>query len=226
MNWSELLKNEAISNYIVFALGIFVGIAGWAITQYLSRRKPQVIDVVRVEETSVLEIDSNIKNDIKIEYKGSLVQSLYRTEYRILNRGESAIDNVQFELQIDTQTSSNILYSVILDDSGKPLSGATASTSQVVSTLKEQKILVSLDFLNPYPGYKEKVLLNIYSSSPFQTLTARGRGRDWTVKYFDQIQYSEDIDGTISVLLTGTPFAKFAGAVRLLDTVVQVSLRR
>ena len=226
MNWSEFLKNEAISNYIVFALGIFVGTAGWAITQYLSRKKPQVIDVVRIEETSVLEIDSNIKNDIKIEYKGSPVQSLYRTEYRILNRGESAIDNVQFELQIDTQTSNDILYSVILDDSGKPLSGATASTSQVVSTSGKQEIVVNLDFLNPYSGYKEKVLLDIYSSSPFQTQTARGRGRGWTVKYFDQIQYSEDIDGTISVLLTGTTFAKFAGAVRLLETVVQVSFRR
>jgi hypothetical protein len=226
MNWSELLKNEAISNYIVFALGILVGIAGWAITRYLSRRKPLVIDVVRIEETSVLEIDSNIKNDIKIEYKGSPVQSLYRTKYRVLNRGESPINNVQFELQIDTQASSHILYSVILDDSGKPLSGATASTPPVAPNSGKQEILINLDFLNPYSGYKEKVLLDIYSSSPFQTITARGRGLGWTVKYFDQIQYSENIDGTISVLLTGPPLAKFTGAVKLIETVVQVSLRK
>lgn len=226
MNWSELLKNEAISNYIVFSLGIFVGIASWIITQYLSRKKPQVIDVIKIEEASVIEIDSNIKQDIKIEYKGNLVQSLYCTEYRILNRGELAIDNVQFELHIDTQKSSDILYSVILDDFGKPLSGATASNSQGAATSGKQEILVSLDFLNPYSGYKEKVVLDVYSSSPFQTLTARGRGRGWTVKYFDQIKYSEDINGTLSILLSGTPFAKFTGAVRLLETVVQISLRR
>lgn len=227
MNWSEFLKNEAISNYIVFALGILVGIAAWAITQYISRKKPQVIDVVRIEEASVLEIDSNIKQDIKIEYKGSQVQSLYRTKYRILNRGELTIDNVQFELHIDTRKStSSILYSVILDDSSKPLLGATASNSQGATTTGKQEILISLDFLNPYSGYREKVMLDIYSSSPFETQTARGRGRGWIVKYFDQAQYSEDIDVTISVLLLGTPFAKFAGVVRFFEIVAQVLLTR
>jgi hypothetical protein len=226
MNWFELLKNEAISNYIVFALGIFVGITGWTITQFLSRRKPQVIDIVKIEETSVLEIDSDIKKDIKIEYKGNPVESLYRTEYRILNRGESVIDDVRFELHIDTQESSNFFYSVILDDSGKLLLGETAFNTQGTTTSENSEISVRLNFLNPYFGYKEVALLDIYSSRPFQTKTARGRGRGWTVKYFDQIQYSKDINGSISLLLTGTPFAKFAGAVRLLETVVQVSLRK
>jgi hypothetical protein len=225
MNWSEFIKNEAISNYIVFALGILVGVVGWAITQYVSRKKPQVIDVVRVEEASVLEVDSNIKQDIRIEYKGNPVQSLYRTVYHFFNRGESTIDNIRFEIHVEDQTQNNVLYSVILDDSGKPLSGATTSHIQAATTSK-QEIVVNLDFLNPYSGYKEKITLDVYSSSPFQTLTARGRGRGWNVKYFDQIKYSEDIDVTISLLISGTPLAKFTGAVRLLETIGQVVLRR
>ncbi|MGJ5632526.1 hypothetical protein [Nostoc sp. CALU 1950] len=223
MNWSEL-KNEAISNYIVFVLGVIVGVLGWIITQYISRKKPQVIEVVKGEETSVVEVDSNIKQDIKIEYKGNPVQSLYRTAYYILNRGESTIDNIKFEIQIEDQTQNNVLYSVILDDSAKPLLGATTNVQTV--TVGKQEILVNLDFLNPYSGYKEKITLDVYSSSPFQTLTARGRGRGWNVKYFDQIKYSEDINVTISLLVSGTPLAKFTGAVRLLETISQVVLRR
>ncbi len=202
MNWPEFFKNEAISNYIVFVLGIFVGILGWLIAQYISRKKPQVVDVIRIEEESVLEIDSNIKQDIVIEYKGSPVKSLYRTEYRILNRGESVIDNVQIGIQVDTQQVNDILYYIVLDDLGKVLSGATASNTSGASG--KQEIQVNLDFLNPYSGYKERVALSVYSSQPFQTLPASGRGRGWTVKYLDQIQYNDDISSTVYILFSGT----------------------
>lgn len=225
MNWSEFLKNDAISNYIVFALGIVAGTLGWAITQYISRKKPQVIDVVRVEETSVLEVDSNVKQDIKIEYKGNPVQSLYRTSYHVFNRSESTIDNIQLEIHIDDKIQNDVFYSVILDDSGKPLPGATTSNIQAATTNKHE-ILVNLNFLNPYSGYKEKMTLDVYSSNPLQTLTARGRGRGWNVKYFDQIKYSEDINVIISSLISGTAQTKFTGSVRLIETIGQVVLRR
>lgn len=225
MNWSELLKNEAISNYIVFALGILVGVFGWAITQYLSRKKPQVIEVVKIDEISVLEVNSNVKQDIKIEYKGNSVQSLYRTAYHIFNRGEQTIDSIKLEIEIEDQSQNNLLYSVIIDDSGKPFPGATTSNVQVVTTGKKE-IVVNLDFLNPYSGHKEKVILDVYSSSPFQTLTATGRGRGWSVKYVDQIKYSESIDIIISSLIVEMPLGKFIGATRLLETIISLVWRR
>jgi hypothetical protein len=213
MNWPEFFKNEAISNYIVFILGIFVGILGWLVAQYISRKKPQIVDIVRIEEESVLEIDSNIKQDIVIEYKGSPVNSLYRTEYRILNRGESVIDSVQVGIQVDTQQISDILYCIVLDDLGKVLSGATASNTP--GPAGKQEIQVNLDFLNPYSGYKERVVLDVYSSQPFQTLSASGRGRGWTVKYLDQIQYNDDISSTAYTLLSGTMVDKILAIASL-----------
>ena len=224
MNWSELLKNEAISNYLVFGLGIIVGVIGWMITQYLSRKKPQVIEVVKVDEISVLEVNSNVKQDIKIEYKGNPVQSLYRTAYHIFNRGEQIIDSIKLEIDIEDQTQDNLLYSVIIDDSGNPFPGAT-SNFQVATTGKKE-IIVNLDFLNSYSAHKEKIILDVYSSSPFQTLTATGRGRGWSVKYVDQIKYSQSIEISIASLIVEMPLGKFTGALRLLETIGSLVLRR
>jgi hypothetical protein len=213
MNWPEFFKNEAISNYIVFILGILVGILGWLIAQYISRKKPQVIGVVKIEEESVLKIDSNVQQDIVIEYKGSPVRSLYRTKYRILNRGESVIDNAQFEIQIALKNGGEILYYAIVDESGKSLSGATASNTQ--GTARKKEIQVSLDFLNSYSGYKERVVLDVYSSQLFQTISASGRGRGWTVKYFDQVQYDDEISSTTYFLLSGSIFEKLIAIIEI-----------
>jgi hypothetical protein len=213
MNWPEFFKNEAISNYIVFALGIVVATVGWGIAQYISRKKPQIIGVVRIKEESLLKIDSNVKQDIAIEYKGSPIQSLYRTKYRILNRGESVIDNAQLEIQIEHKNGSEILYYTIVDESGKNLSGA--KVSDVRTTARKQEIQVDLDFLNPYSGYKERIVLDVYSSQPFQTISANGRGRGWNVKYFDQVQYDDEISSTAYVLLSGNIIEKMIALAEL-----------
>ena len=87
----NLLLNEAFSNYVVFVAGIVVGIIGWLIVNFLSRQKPQIIEVIKKEQVSLLKIDSQVKNDIKLEYKGKPINSLHRTSLDLFNRGETPV---------------------------------------------------------------------------------------------------------------------------------------
>ncbi|MEQ8996723.1 MAG: hypothetical protein RID53_09510 [Coleofasciculus sp. B1-GNL1-01] len=197
MKLDQLFLNEAFSNYVVFLAGIFIGIVGWAIVNYLSRKKPQIIGVNKVTESSLLEIDRQIEKDIKVEYRGKSINSLYQTSFHIFNRGDVTIDNINLQIYIeDTNLSNNVIYYWVADQCDKQLKNA--------SSLLKDGIEIKIDFLNPLKLYKEKIIVNIYSSQPLKTKDARGRGKGWGVEYFDQIKYREELDANLYLSSSGS----------------------
>jgi hypothetical protein len=115
---SNLFLNEAFSNYVVFIIGIFVGIIGWIIVKFLSRQKPQIIEVIKKEQVSLLKIDSQVKKDIKLEYKGKAINSLHRTSLDLFNKGEPPVKDFTLTIQTDTQDlQGEVLGSLVVDSS-------------------------------------------------------------------------------------------------------------
>ncbi|EDX72972.1 hypothetical protein MC7420_2590 [Coleofasciculus chthonoplastes PCC 7420] len=197
MKLDQLFLNEAFSNYVVFFAGILVASVGWAIGNYLSRKKPQIIGVNKVSESSLLEIDRQIKKNIKVEYMGKSINSLYQTSFHIFNRGDVTIDNINLQIYIeDASLTNNIINYWVADQYDNQLLNA--------SSLLQDGIEIKIDFLNSLKLYKEKIIINVYSSQPLKIKDARGRGKGWRVEYFDQIKYGEELDANLYLLSSGS----------------------
>ncbi|MEA5451968.1 hypothetical protein VB780_25550 [Leptolyngbya sp. CCNP1308] len=141
---SNLFLNEAFSNYVVFIAGIVVGIIGWLIVNFLSRQKPQIIEVVKKEQVSLLKVDSQVKKDIKLEYKGKPINSLHRTSLDLFNRSETPVKDFTLTIQTDTQDLQNeVLGSLVVDSNENEIHDATI-------LLSDKNIEVTVKFLNPF----------------------------------------------------------------------------
>jgi hypothetical protein len=194
-----LLLNEAFSSYVVFIAGIVAGIVGWLVVNYLSRKKPQIIEVLRKESVSMLEIDSQIRDDIKVEYKGKAIGRLHRTSFDILNRGETPVTD--FNLSINTQSINlehTTLGLLLVDPGGREVQDASVSISN-------KDISVSIRFLNPFIFYRDRLTLFVFSADPLEVTDARGRGLGWGVAYFDQLGYEKELSGILVTSLTRDP---------------------
>jgi len=191
MKLEQLFLNEAFSNYVVFLAGILVASAGWAIGNYISRKKPQIIGVNKVSESSLLEIDRQIEKDIKIEYRGKQIDSLYQTSFHIFNRGDTTIDNISLQIYIEgINLKNNIIYYLIADQCDHQLTNA--------ASLSNNGIEIKINFLNSFKLYKEKIICHVYSSKPLKIKDARGRGKGWGVEYFDQVKYKEELETSLN----------------------------
>jgi hypothetical protein len=169
-NPGTLLLNEAVSNYVVFALGIVVGVIGWLIVNFISQKKPQIIEVIKKEQVSLLKIDSQVEKDIKLEYKGHLITSLHRTALSLFNKGEETSNDLTFTIQTDTPDLQNeILDKVIVDASENEVKDASI-------LLSGKNFEITIKFLNPFKRYRDQLTLYIFSSNPLKIKDAKGRG--------------------------------------------------
>lgn len=194
---NNLFLNEAFSNYVLFILGIIVGIIGWLIVRFLTRRRPQIIEVVKKEQVSLLKIDSQVEKDIKLEYKGNLVNSLYRTSLDLFNQGEETIKDFTLSIQTDTQDLQNkVLEKLIVDSSDNEIQDVNIS-------LSGKNIELTIKFLNPFKQYRDQLKLYIFSSSPIKIKDAKGRGPGWGVLYFDQVEYEKELEDSFSKAISG-----------------------
>jgi hypothetical protein len=218
-NLVQLLLNDAFSNYVVFFLGILFGIIGWKILNYISRKKPQIIEVVHKEQVSLLKIDSQVERDIKVEYKGKSIASLQRTSFSLFNKGEEKIENITLTIYIDDlDLQQNVLNWLILDSNQSETTDANAS-------IIGQGLQININFLNPFKAYKDELTLHIFSSRPLKVNDAKGRGLGWGVTYFDQIEFQHDVNRNISLIGGGNWFSLTNGLVNLCIVLVRNFLR-
>ncbi|NJL86428.1 MAG: hypothetical protein HC886_11320 [Leptolyngbyaceae cyanobacterium SM1_1_3] len=77
---------------MVFVLVVFAAIIGWLIVNFLSRKRPQIIEVIRKEQVSLLKIDSQVEKDIKLEYKGRSINSF---------QGSIFFDQIKYEKDLE-----------------------------------------------------------------------------------------------------------------------------
>lgn len=218
-NPSDLFLNEAFSNYVVFGLGIVVGIIGWLFVNFLSRTRPQIIEVVKKEQVSLLKIDSQVEKDIKLEYKSKVVDSLYRTSLNLFNRGEEKVDDFTLTVFTDTQDlQDKILEKLILDSSENEVQDA-------IVLLSDKNIEIKIKFLNPFKKYRDQLTLYIFSSTPIRVKDVKGRGPGWGVAYFDQVKYEKDLEDSFSEAFSGGWYSFVSGFAQVLTVVLMRFIR-
>jgi hypothetical protein len=218
-NSNNLFLNEAFSNYVVFIIGIVVGVIGWLIVNFLSRQKPQIIEVIKKEQVSLLKIDSQVKKDIKLEYKGKPINSLHRTSLDLFNKGETPVKDFTLTIQTDTQDLQNeILGSLVVDSSENEIHDATI-------LLSGKNIEVTVKFLNPFKQYRDRLTFYIFSSTPIKVKDAKGRGLGWGAAYFDQIEYERELEDSFAKAVSGGWYGLAFGLAKSITVVITRLLR-
>jgi hypothetical protein len=216
---SNLFLNEAFSNYVVFIIGIFVGIIGWIIVKFLSRQKPQIIEVIKKEQVSLLKIDSQVKKDIKLEYKGKAINSLHRTSLDLFNKGEPPVKDFTLTIQTDTQDlQGEVLGSLVVDSSETEI-------DDVSILLSGKDIQVTVKFLNPFKQYRDCLTLYVFSSIPIKVKDAKGRGLGWGAAYFDQVEYERELEDNLAKAFLGGWYSLPYGLVKTIVVVVKRLVR-
>ncbi len=216
---NNLFLNDAFSNYVVFVLGVLVGIIGWLIVNFLSRKRPQIIEVIRKEQVSLLKIDSQVEKDIKLEYKGTSINSLHRTSLNLFNRGQEIIKDFTVTIHTDTQDLQNqILEKLVVDSSENEVQDAEV-------LLSGKNIAITIKFLNPFKQYRDQLTLYIFSSTPIKVKDAKGRSPGWGASYFDQIKYEKDLEDSFAKAFSGGRYDFAYGLAKSLTIVVKGFIR-
>ena len=208
------LTSEAISNYIVCIGGIIAGVVGWLLVRWITRKRPRIIRLVRVSGVSLLEVDSEVKDDIAISYQGEPVSSLHRTEFLIKNASDQTIDDV--EMTIYFQASG--LIDVDVQDSV----AQRGTTATIVGS--DDRMKVVLPFINSEKLYDDAVRIRTLSLNPIEVTKVTGGGREWKVEFVDRQRIITELaDELIDELSVHTPAALVRNPWLILQVYIRVA---
>ena len=190
MDWFDFLTIEAISNYIVFAIGIILGVVGWLIVRWLTKKRPRKIKLLKIGESTLIEIDPEVRDDVTITYKGKAVQSFYLTTFSLHNAGEEVIDGVEVAIEFqDTE-----VIEVVLDDQ---IPGRARPENKEIT---DSSLKIALPFLNPHKLYKDRVEVKVFSLKPIIVKNVVGGGRGWSVEFFDRVKFQSALASDLATL--------------------------
>jgi|GEM_PF-1922928 len=185
MNFSN--SPEALSNFVIFGLGILVTSLGFLINRWLSRKQPRKLKLLKLEELSALSIVPKVKDDLTIAYKGVDIQSLYLTIFTLHNSGVELIKDIKFSISF---LDSNPILHFSFDSSIPERLIEVKSVNTMTEPNKGFE--VSLLYINSLKLYKDKVRLNLFSTSPVIIKEVIGGGPEWTIEYIDYAKESSE----------------------------------
>jgi len=191
MDWTNLLTPE-VATYVVFFLGVIFAIIGFLITRWLSRKKPQKVNLLKESESSLVEISEQVRKEIVVTYKGKPANSLFLTTFSMWNSGQEIIDSIAMSFAFrDTE-----VMEVVIDD---PIPDRAKGITKTVSN---NKLELSLPYLNPHKEYSDKVRIKIFASNPIIVNNVYGGGRGWVVESIDRVQLISDIANEVASVVS------------------------
>lgn len=208
MDW----LNEAVSNYVVFLFSIVFGAIGFFITRWLTRKRPKRVKLEKVAESSLIEIDPEVRDEIVVTYKGERANSLYLTVFTMWNTSADVIDGVKVTVEFrDTR-----VIEVVLDD---PF---PERASSVVRDDPHNRLELVLPYLNPRKSYRDRVKVKVFALTPIEVKDISGGGRGWAVDFFDRVQFlREATDAFGSAVLASSPLRMVVSGVRMFFIIVR-----
>lgn len=219
----QLFTSEAISNYVVFALGILVGIIGWAVSRYLNRKRPREIRLLRVEEKSLLEIPQELQKKVIVKYGDRQTSSIYTTKFEIYNASENMIENIDFIVNFN---EAKILDSVINDTIKNRTKDTPGSTHRIYFETNGN-LRVELPYMNSKRLYDDIVTVEILTEEKLAVTDFQGGGRDWRGTYVDLVGLENKLETELkSISLRGGWLGLIEGVsdylVRILPLFVRI----
>ncbi len=182
MDWNKLLTPEAIATYVVFALGVLFGAAGFFISRWISRKRPRKVLLVKVGESSLIRVAPNVKDEIIIKYRDKFVESLYLTSFTIWNNSDDVIENIKVQIEFE---DTDVIDVDVVDNMPDRASSATQKSNNNLD--------IQLPFLNPRKLYKDAIRVNVIALKPIKVKSVLGGGREWAVEFFDQEEFFHEV---------------------------------
>ena len=195
MDW---LMNETISNYVIFILGLIVGVVTEIIRARLQKQKPSIIQVEKERDTSLIAISPEARERLKITYsrkESKNINELRQITLGIINTGENPIQNIEFGIVLKDIESDDLLE-VVIDDAlwnNREVNNESRYTYD-----GDLSIWVIMPFLNPYKPYADTIKVQIYSSKAVNIKNVSGGGLGWSVRYFDRFAYNSRLEKTLA----------------------------
>jgi len=197
INW---LTNDAVSNYIVFIMGLIAGLVAEIIRTRLQKRKPSIIEVRKEKETSLISVSPEARKRLQITYshkEARLINELQQVTLRVENIGEQPVQNVEIGVVLEDADSDNLLEIIVED----PLWNSRESKTDLRYTPDgDLGIWICASFVNPYKEYQDTLEIQIYSSKAINIKHAVGGGLGWSVSYFDKVAYRADVEAEFAKL--------------------------
>lgn len=190
MDWSKFLTPETVATYMVFIAGLIVGLIGFLASRWLARQHPRKITLMKISESSLLEIDPEVRDEIAVMYKNKPTKSLYLTTFILQNAGQEIVDNIEITISF---RETEIIEMVL--DGPLPKRASWASKPE-----SNDRARFHFSFLNPIKLYNDKVKIKVFSLKPIQVENVSGGGRGWKVEFFDRVQLISDIGEELSLL--------------------------
>lgn len=190
MDWKTFFTTEAISNYIIFGAGLISGLCVWAIKTWILPRPMSKVFIEKVQASSLIDIATEVRNDVVVTYKGSNIGTFHQTILLLSNRGDDIIDNIDIIIKFDKD--ANILDKALEDN----ISSKRKSDIEILPD--KGAIHVKFDFINPYRPYKDEIALKVYAPKPLGQAVISGGGRGWTVRYADRVAYNDMVTDVLA----------------------------
>lgn len=191
MIWEDLISNEALSNYVVFLLGL---VAAGSIS--LARRlwkKGDLVEVERQATASLLELSDRARERLEITYEGRSIDSFHETQFSLPSRASKVIEDIELKLELDPARRQD-LYEISVED---PLGGTgrpPVSVECVVEEGDSHHLHINISFLNLYREHKDEVAIRVYAPFEVTAVRAYGGGRGWSARYIDRVAYNERLE--------------------------------
>jgi hypothetical protein len=175
---NDFFTSEAVSTYITFIFGVIAATIGWGINRWLSRKRPRIIRFLRREQSEVLQVDSRLKDSLKINYKGTPVESLYLTRFTLHSTASSQVKDVILNLEfvdrnpvIDIVPESEMSNRIITVEGNFDMKGGYFQ--------------LKIPYMDSHALYKDKIELKVFSREPVKLGKVSGGGTEWRVTYLD-----------------------------------------
>ena len=223
MDWSKYFTPELITSYVIFFLGAFLSLIGFFFVRWLSRTKPQKVNLLKESESSLVEVSQQVKNEIVVTYKGKTANSLFLTTFSMWNGGQEVIDNIEVALDFqDTEVMEVVVDDSILD-----------RAKGIKKTVSNNRLELSLPYLNPHKEYSDKVKIRVFALNPIAIKNISGGGRGWVVESIDHVQFISDITNEVASISsiqnitspTQLALSIFKSYVKLIPTFLKFTTR-
>ena len=115
MDW---LMNETYSNYLIFLLGLIIGLITEVVRARLQKQKPSIIQVEKERDTSLISISPDVRSQLEVTYSGKeskKINELHQITLVITNTGDNPIQNIEFRILL-SDTDTDDLLDVDIED--------------------------------------------------------------------------------------------------------------
>ena len=193
MGWRAILSDSVVSNYVIFGLGLLVGLAVhvWRVVF----KRASIIEVVKQREIDLITMSDEAREKLKIKYEDKTVESFYLTSFEVRNRSGHTIENIYIKILFEPPNVSPEIYEVGIED---PIGDARNPAADVkvegLFGLGNFQFSLKIPFLNDRRVEKDLVVMNVYSPKPLVVEKVEGGGRGWMSRYKDNVAYNERLD--------------------------------